>query len=337
MEPSLLVREQYVTTHDGWCLHLRRTVSESHFDRRTKPILIVPGYGMNTFIFSFHPRGTSLERCLAEGGFEVWAVNLRAQGHSKPTERRPEPPSLLSYAKVDLPAAVAHVLKRTATSASTLTMVGCSLGGSIAYGYMALADNGSVSELITMGAPLRWVDVHPLMRVAFASPTVAAKLRISGTRNAVRSAVPLIRRLPSLVSMYMNTANIDMRCMADMAATVEDPDPNVNRDIAHWVRDKDLVLDGVNITAALTEMRIPLLVVLSNRDGIVPESTARIAAEVWGGTDTEVLCCGSEDNWYAHANLFVADDAPTLVFTPIIRWLRHRGASRSNPPVRSAG
>ena len=41
-------------------------------------------------------------------------------------------------------------------------------------------------------APLRWVDVHPLMRVAFASPAVAAKLRLSGTRNAVRSAVPLI-------------------------------------------------------------------------------------------------------------------------------------------------
>ena len=80
---DLEVREQYAPTSDGWSLHLRRTRLPGCFDPATKPLLIVPGYGMNSFIFSYHPRNTSMERCLAEAGFEVWSVNLRGQGPSR--------------------------------------------------------------------------------------------------------------------------------------------------------------------------------------------------------------------------------------------------------------
>jgi pimeloyl-ACP methyl ester carboxylesterase len=332
---DLVVREHYVTTPDGWTLHLRQTISPLHFDAATKPLLIVPGYGMNTFIFSFHPKGTSLERCLAEGGFEVWSVNLRGQGPTRATRRSAEPPSMQRYATIDVPVAVDHVLQHTETSSRRLTMVGCSLGGSIAYTHLALCTDHRVAELITMGAPLRWTQVHPLLRVLFASPRVAASLRISGTRRILRSAVPVLLRAPSLLRMYMNAATIDMRCLPDMSRTVEDPDPNVNRDISHWLRDRDLELGGVNVTQAMKRQRLPLLVVLSNRDGIVPESVALSAAEVWGGPDVEVLRVGDENNWYAHANLFVADDAPALVFDPIIRWLRRLKATPSMmPPAR---
>lgn len=329
---DLSVREQYVKTRDGWSLHLRRTVSPLHFKRDSKPLLIVPGYGMNTFIFSFHPRGTSIERCLAEGGFEVWSVNLRGQGHSKRHASNAPGPTMLRYATIDVPTAVEHVLSRTQTTASALSMVGCSLGGTIAYSHLAMCPNHAVAELITMGGPLRWTDIHPLVRVAFSSPRLAGSLRLSGTRTALRNVMPLLRRAPSLLSMYMNTASIDMTAMNEMANTVEDPDPNVNRDIARWLRRRDLVLNGINVTEAMRDVAVPLLIVLSNRDGIVPESTALSAESVWGGRDVEVLKVGSDTNWYAHANLFIADDAPTLVFEPMIRWLRRFKATASMPP-----
>src|SRR5690606_30555251 len=112
------------------------TVSPRHFEPSTKPLLIVPGYGMNSFIFSFHPRGTSMERCLAEGGFEVWAVDLRGQGHSRPRHARHGLTSLRNYAAVDLPAAVERVVASTKTTADRLVLIGCSLGGTIAYGHL---------------------------------------------------------------------------------------------------------------------------------------------------------------------------------------------------------
>ena len=109
----LVVREQYVTTADGWSLALRRTVMPRAFDPSTKPLLIVPGYGMNSFIFSFHPRGTSLERTLAEAGYEVWAFDMRNQGESRAERSKPGVASMRNYATIDVPAAVERATSPT--------------------------------------------------------------------------------------------------------------------------------------------------------------------------------------------------------------------------------
>ncbi len=321
-EADLSVREQFATTPDGWSLRLRRTLSPRHFDPATKPLLIVPGYGMNSFIFSYHPRGTSMERCLAEGGYEVWAMDLRGQGPSHREHPRAGSVSLANYIAVDVPAAVERVLASTKTGARALTMIGCSLGGSVAYGYLALSGARRVAGLIAMGAPLRWTEVHPLIKLVFSSPALAGMVRISNTRAILETAFPLLRRVPSLLGLYMNADTIDVQCMNEMTVTVEDPDPRVNRDIARWIRRGDLVVSGVDVTDALARIDIPLLVVLSNKDGIVPPQTALSVRDAWGGQDIEVLEAGDRDNWYAHANLFVANCAPERVFTPIISWLR---------------
>ncbi len=324
---GLSIAEQYLKTHDGWSLHLRRTVSPEHYDSSTRPLLIVPGYGMNNFIFGYHPRGTSMERCLAEGGFEVWSFNLRAQGESRALGRPAGEVSLHAYATVDLPALIDHVLQSSRTRADTLTLIGASLGGSVVYAYLALHGTPPVGEVITMGAPLVWAEVHPLVRVAFASPALAGTVRFSGTRNLLRRGLPLILRAPSLLSFYMNASTIDLTKLGELTRTVEDPHPAINRDIAVWIKNRDLELRGVNVTRALGRVALPLMVVLSNKDGIVPEATAMSVVEAWGGEST-VLRVGSDDNWYAHANLFVADDAPHLVFDPIIDWLRRRAGPR---------
>ncbi len=318
---SLVVREQYVTTADGWSLALRRTVMPSRFDASTRPLLIVPGYGMNSFIFSYHPRGTSLERTLAEAGYEVWAFDMRGQGESRPERSEPGAASLRNYASIDVPAAVERVLGSTRTGATTLTLIGCSLGGSISYAYLALTSQHDVSAMIAMGAPLRWTEIHPVIRAAFISPRLASLVKITRTRLLLRLAFPLLRRIKPAISLYMNPETIDTRRMDVMMRTVEDPDPNVNRDISLWMRDGDMKLSGVNVTEALSRVALPLLVVIPNRDGIVPPSTAESAAKAWGGSDVEVLRVGDDENWFAHANLFIADDAPKLVFEPMIRWL----------------
>ncbi|MCA9618013.1 MAG: alpha/beta fold hydrolase [Myxococcales bacterium] len=321
---DLQVREHFVTTCDGWSLSLRSTRSRHHFDPRTRPLLIVPGYGMNSFIFSFHPRGTSLERCLAEAGYEVWAMDLRGQGQSRRERRRAGHAGLDTYATIDLPAAAERVLAATQTTSKDLCLIGCSLGGTLACAYLAHAPNHRVGAFISMGAPLSWKEVHPMLKIAFRSPRIAGAFRLTGTRALVRAGFPILRHAPSLLGLYMNPATIDTSRMHEMAATVEDPEPRVNREIAEWIRARDLTIRGVNVTRAMSRMNLPLLVVVARQDGIVPEPTALTVAEAWGGPDVEILKVGTGDNWYAHANLFVADDAPHLVFEPIIRWLRRR-------------
>lgn len=317
---DLEIQEHYTAPADGWSLHLKRTRSPRHFRPDTRPLVIVPGYGMNAFIFGFHPRGTSMERCLAEAGHEVWSVNLRHQGPSRSLGARPAPPSLRAWAEADLRRAVDRILEVTHTRAGKVVLVGCSLGGSIAYAHLALVRDHRVGGLVTIGAPLRWTEVHPVLKVAFASPRVAGALKLRGTRRLARMALPYLRNAPWLLSIYMNARHVDLSAAAEMARTVDDPHPQVNREIAEWIGARDLVFGGVNVTEAMRRVDVPLLIVSSNRDGIVPKSATLSPVAVWGGRDVEVLHVGDDEHWFAHADLFIADTSPDKVFAPIARW-----------------
>src|SRR5690606_18478313 len=48
---ELSTEERFVRTDDGWKLALARHSLPSALDRARRPLLIVPGYGMNGFIF----------------------------------------------------------------------------------------------------------------------------------------------------------------------------------------------------------------------------------------------------------------------------------------------
>ncbi len=292
-----------------------------------RPLLIIPGYGMNAFIFGYHPRGTSMERSLAEAGFEVWSANLRNQGPSRRERPGAPPPSLRAFAEVDVPTAIAGVLARTKSRGDRVDAIGASLGGSLLYAHMALQPDHRVGSVVAIGSPLRWVQTHPLVRVVFGSRTVASSLRMRGTRTLATLALPFLARVPSVLSIYMNTNLTDVRHARELTKTIEDPHPRVNADIAKWIAAKDMVLRGTNVTTALARERGPVLVVLANRDGIVPVPSAASVEEAWGDPDAvDRLEVGDDESWYAHADLFVGDPAPQTVFAPMARWLAaHNG------------
>lgn len=318
------IRHHDIATPDGWLLSAKQTTCPERLDSTLAPLLIVPGYGMNAYIFGFHPRGTSLERCLAEQGFNVWSINLRGQAESRRTRSNAPGPNLLSYATEDIPATIDHVLQSSAGAHQRVDILGASLGGTIAYGYLAVMGEERVRALVAVGAPLVWNSLHPALRLVFGSRRAASLVRFRGTRALARAALPLLARSPKLLSIYMNTSIVDVSQAGDLTRTVEDPVPAVNRDIAEWIKQRDLVLRGVNVSHALQQCTIPLLIVLSNRDGIVPAPAALAAAELWGApSEVKVLEVGDDVGWYAHADLFVSNPAPDTVFTPIASWLKN--------------
>ncbi len=321
-------------TSHGPVLTLRRTVAAHPAvaaGPRARPVLIVPGYGMNSFVFGFHPTGRSLEAALAARGLEVWSVDLRGQGAS--TRGPSRHVSLGDLAVEDLGAAITHVLAETATGADAVDLIGCSLGAALAFTHVVLVAGAPerIGSIVSLGGLVTWRRVHPLLRAAFASPWVAGKLRIGGTRQAARLALPALARIaPGLLSLYINARSTDLSRAHEMVQTVEDPVASLNREIAEWVLRRELVVRGVNVSRGLRAVRNPVLCVVGRQDGVVPEETARAVYDEVGSERRELLLVGTPEWPIAHADLFVAEHAEARIFAPIAAFLALGHAARSS-------
>jgi pimeloyl-ACP methyl ester carboxylesterase len=318
----------YVDNGAGWRLAIKRTRPDpAERSLGTRPVLIVPGYGMNSFIFGFHPRGLSLEAFLASQGLEVWSVDLRAQGRSVRTNGVGEPDGedrygIADLALVDLGCAIDTVLARTRTGATSLDLLGASLGASLMFAHLACVPAAPVRAIVSMGGLVTWQDPHFALRAAFFSPWLVEQVRMKGTRRMVELTFSfLLRHAPSVLSIYLNEASTDLSQAQTMLNTVEDPNRFMNREIAEWIARRELVVRGVNVSRALASMKHPLLCIVANQDGIVPPATARAPFEAIGSKDKELLCVGEPHAPIAHADLFVATGAQEKVFAKIANFL----------------
>jgi pimeloyl-ACP methyl ester carboxylesterase len=318
MAPTL----HYLDDGAGWQLALKQCPPTRPASRPRPPLVIVPGYGMNAHVFGYHPAGAdrSLEATLTGLGFEVWSVNLRAQEPS----RRCGGSRLYGFNEIvreDLARIVPFVVQHTATGRDTVTLVGCSLGGTYVYAYLALYPQAPVSAVVALGSPLRWVEIHPVLKAAFACPALVGALPFRGTRTLARYGLPLLRKVPALLHVYMHPELVDLSDLDAVVATVEDPNRRLNREIGEWIKARDLSVDGVNVTEAFTGDPRPILCVVANADGIVPPATAMFPREISGSATRDVLWVGTEGKRYAHADLYLSDTTQQDFFTPLGAWL----------------
>ena len=314
----------YANNGSGWGLELRQYWDPETHNPTLRPIVMIPGYCMNTFILNFHPGGDSMVRHLCRDGFEVWTANLRGQGGS----RRYGGSRKFGFSELaltDLPAVLDTVTAHQHSEADRVDAVGCSLGATFLFAYLAHnLQSHPFGALVSLGGPLRWEKAHPVLEVAFRSPGLAGMVKVTGTRPTMRVLLPVLKRVPSVLSIYMNADRVNLEHSSELVKTIDDPIPHLNKQIAHWIRTRDLYVGGVNVTKAMNHVDLPLLCVAANRDGIVPQSTAISASQAFGSNDVEVLRVGDRDNWFAHADLFVNDEAADRVFAPLGAWLRSR-------------
>lgn len=316
METSLF----YPETRDGWRLYLKRWRDPQRFNARLRPLAFVPGYGMNSFILGYHPNGHSLVDYLTGAGFEVWTMNLRTQegtnNHGGPLDY-----GFHEIVHEDLPAALELIRAKTRSRRKRIDIVGCSLGGTYVYAYAALHRRNPLASIVGLGAPLRWSEVHPALRLVFLSPALIGKLRLFYTRQLCRLGLPLAARIPRLLHLYLHPEIVDLSQSDQLVRTVEDPNPRLNREIAEWINNRDLVIDGVNICEAFRQVSNPLLCLTANADGIVPLATALTALELASSAIKDTHIAGTAAIPMAHADLYISRHAQEQAFAPLGNWL----------------
>jgi pimeloyl-ACP methyl ester carboxylesterase len=316
----------HVDNGAGWRIALKRVapVESARTARTPRPVLLIPGYQMNSFIFGFHPRGASLESYLASRGLEVWSVDLRGQGRAERVGGH-DRFGLAELAVEDLGTAIGYVRAHSKTRTDAVDLIGCSLGTALAFAHVACAPTAPVETIVSMGGLVTWVHVHRALRVASHAPWLVARIRMNNTRALAARLLPLlVRWAPSLLSVYLNAESTDTSQADVMAKTVEDANPTMNREIAEWIARGDLVIRGVNVSRALPGIHRPFLCVVANHDGIVPPRTSRATFDAIGSEDKKLLCVGDERTPIAHADLFLANIAPDRIFRPIADFLLAR-------------
>ncbi len=307
---------------DGWLLSLRQSWNPERLQLDRRPLVIIPGYGMNAFIFGWHPNGPSMIEFLADRGFEVWTVDLRAQGRAvcKGGSRAYR---IEDVALGDLEVTFRTVVERTRTRQAQLDGIGCSLGGTYLYVHAALMADHPLGAIVGMGAPLRWDEANPLIRLAFSQPWLVRRVPVKGVPRLARLVLPWLARVPWLLHIYMHPEMIDMSHVEKLVEAVEDPNPLLNEDIAWWFRRRDLLIRGKMVSEALHRVTLPFLCMYGNGDGVVPPASALSAYHCIGTPPSRKakFLVGDARRKFAHADMFIADPAQEMVFTPLAEWL----------------
>ncbi len=316
----------YVPNGCGWSLELKQCRLPKKLNRKRNPVAIIPGYGMNSFIFGYHPHGLSMEDYFTQKGFEVWSINLRNQGGSKRnggTVRY----GLEDLGTVDMRVATDFISSHSGSRTGKVDLIGCSLGGTLSFIYAALVRNNRAGSIVAVGAPLRWEKVHPLLKTICLSPRLIGLLRFPKTKEMIKILFPLFLRSP-LIKIYLHKEMVDLSRKDILMETIEDPNRFLNREIASWVNNKDLVFDETNLSREFRKVKNPLLCVLANSDGIVPPLTALSAHEVAGSKIKETIVIGTDTLRFAHADLFISRYCHEMVFEPISNWLSEIGLKK---------
>src|SRR5690606_12788895 len=94
-------------------------------------------------------------------------------------------------------------------------------------------------------------------------------------------------------SLYMNPKIIDLSAADELVKTIDDPSSHLTRQIAHWIRNRDLVVDGLDVTRALRKVKNPLMCILANQDGIVTPESALSVFDHIGSHEVDLLRVGT--------------------------------------------
>ena len=318
------VEHSSCSTADGWGVSLTRYPPRPDAPARRHPVLMCGGLAANRFTFDVGDDG-SLARYLAEDGWDVWVMELRAHGRS------PTPWHwwwygwcLDDHVEQDVPAALGAV--RDATGADAVHMVGHSLGGILVYAHAARRPE-ELRSGVAMGASLDYSGApsifHSIDQLAFLRHVLRGFP--IGFLAAVSS--PLAARGPSKIDAYnIHFGNIDGALYRRLNAIgFHTISTRVLAQLATAFSDGGLrTWDGERYLDRLATTTTPLLAVAGNVDLQCSPQAARQTIDAVQGADARLVVFGEEHGHaddYAHIDLVLGKRARDEVWPVVRDWL----------------
>ncbi len=314
----------FLPNGEGWELEIARSWQPDRLETSKRPVLMVPGFGNNRAVFSYPNDQHSWESNFVQRGYEVWSVNLRGQGSSKFLGRRNKPIGIRDLAVTDLGVVFDFIVHNTLTDKAKVDVIGASLGAAVMYVHAVINPNNHMGSMVAVGGPFRWEQCHPVVSLAMSRPRLVGMIPVRGSRTFLKHAFPLLRRFPIFIKQYIQPEHVAGSNHEDLLPSVDDPNRHLAKQLAEWINNKDLIVDGVNITHGLAKVTNPLLCATGNNDGIVPPATSLAAIAASGSKVKDVLWIGDETTPFGHTDPMIHPESPERVFEPISNWLNRQ-------------
>jgi polyhydroxyalkanoate synthase len=284
------------------------------------PILLVPSVVSRSYVFDLH-RGNSFVEWLLEAGFAVYLVDWGIAGPE-------ESGNVLETYIDDLLPDVAAAACEDA-GAESVTVVGYCFAGMLTLLYVAGHPDAPVRNLVTLAPPVDFSVTSGMTKV-LAEGRLEPEDLLDEDGNVpgevVREAFAMRKPTADLVTyaaLWDNLWNDDYveghQAMAQfIREQVPLPGALLRQIVDQLIRGNELASGSLELggrMVALTDIACPLLVVMAERDELVPVDSTLALREFMGENMQELLLPAG------HVGLITGRKAATVTVPHIIGWI----------------
>jgi len=272
----------------------------------------------------------SVARAARDRGFEVYILELRGAGLSRPPRGRDR--ALFQWGfeehkNFDMPAAIGFVLDHARTE--QLHGMGHSMGGMLMYAH-AVEQVKTLRSITTVGSPLvSQLNLGPREKrllqlgMRLAPSRTLKRVPIKNLMGVAGRFVPLSARLAD--GMLLNVANCEPDVISRMAREAINDIP-LQMVIEIWEQMAEPVQSEGPYAheARLGEIRVPVHAISGNVDNVAPYLAVEAAVAQLDGPDVRYRKMGKESGDradYGHADLLVGRATPEEVFPMLIDFI----------------
>jgi len=356
--PYFLAGEDLFIQKEGKEIYVKHIFSVSQNIPRYGPVIMSPGLCSNANLFRIDNKGRclaldhnkSFANRLASQGFDVYLYhpgyservqNRYVSRHCKESiyyKKRYRVSTEYSYKNLinfEAPAVIDFVCKHCRSK--NISWIGYSLGGMIAYSYLAKNPSNPVKNLITIGSPmaLNQIFFRFIPYINFVSKILGVE-EDTVLGNLSQNMVPLtrtIRALPdwfvrfNLISPYLfNPLNISNATIKTMLGNIIEPMPKglqkfFSRFIQKGYSSQEKITSYLEQLRRLKKTRKNFLFFYGTSDLIATPESIFLAREIISPNDPYNLISVPSAG---HIDLIVGKNAPEQVWKPAIEWLKNQ-------------
>lgn len=296
------------------------------------PVMLVHGFAQNRY--SWHTSMRSMSAWLAERGFDVWNLELRGHGHSRAEGDTDAVQGAERFADY-----VEDVVRAAGALPGPAFWVGHSLGGAAIYGAATQIQGPNRPRgVVGIGGLYTFAQDNPFLKLLGTLTHFAADpSRMGGAPGRVqirsRLAGQIIGRLYSISDIAGYTFPISGWWPGSMEPDLlqerlergfDWTSVKVWQEMSRWA-----VTGTFDYDTEWRETDVPLLVILGDKDHLLPIRDGREAFLRSGSTDKtmQVFDDYNHGTHWGHLDLILGKDAPKHVWPLVAQWmeLRSRG------------